>query len=191
MYIIVGLGNPGSEYEGTRHNLGFQVIDRVAVKARLDFSSHHGYHAAAGSIAGERIVLVKPQTYMNNSGEAVRTALERYGGAPDRLLVCCDDFHLPFGRIRLRKKGSDGGHNGLTSVIREIGTASFIRLRCGIGGETMPGPGEGMAEYVLSPFTEKEAGLLPDFIAGAGACIVSVVRDGVDRTMNRVHQHQE
>lgn len=188
MHIIVGLGNPGSEYEGTRHNVGFQVIDRLASMVRVKFRNLTGYQEAAVRLANQSAVLIKPQTYMNNSGEALSDVLERYGGSPDEILVCCDDFHLPLGKLRLRKKGGDGGHNGLASVIHQLGTEDFARLRCGIAGESIPGPGEDMADYVLSPFTEKENALLGEFVADAAACITAVVRDGIDRAMNRFHQ---
>lgn len=188
MYIIVGLGNPGAEYRDTRHNLGFLVVDRVASRYGLKFRSSAGCSEAVGTLAGEPVVIIRPRLFMNNSGETVRTALSRFDGTPGDLVVCCDDFHLPFGRLRLRKRGGDGGHNGLGSVIREVGTGEFTRLRCGIGGAGMPDPGEEMAGYVLSPFTDEERSLLPDFIVAAADAIIAVVRDGVDRAMNSVHQ---
>ncbi len=156
MHLIVGLGNPGSEYDGTRHNIGFDVAQRIARELGIRFHSHRLYTGASGRKHGSDIILAQPRTFMNNSGEAVRALLSEYGLPPDRLIVCCDDLHLPLGVIRLRKKGGDGGHNGLLSVIRETGGVEFPRLRCGVRGPTAPGPGEPTADYVLSAFEPAE-----------------------------------
>ncbi len=185
MYLIVGLGNPGSEYDGTRHNIGFDVVQKIAADLHLRFHAHRLHRSATGRKHGSDIVLSQPRTYMNNSGEAVRSLLSQYGLPPDRLIVCCDDLHFPLGAIRLRKNGGDGGHNGLRSVIREIGSADFPRLRCGIRGTTVPGPGEATADYVLSAFEpEERAG---EMVARAAESVMMVVRDGIDRAMNVVN----
>lgn len=187
MLAIVGLGNPGSEYEGTRHNIGFDVAARLAGELGVRFRNHRLYRSAAGRAHGEDILLVTPGTYMNNSGEAVRELLWKYGLAPGDLIVCCDDLHLPLGTVRLRKKGSDGGHNGLRSVIREIGSAEFPRLRCGIRGESAPGPGEATAEYVLGEFDAGERREAQEMAALAAEAVLLAARNGIDRAMNIVN----
>jgi PTH1 family peptidyl-tRNA hydrolase len=190
MVLIVGLGNPGSEYDGTRHNAGFAVVDELAGALRLGLRSSGNRRSAAGRRLGTEIVLAQPLTYMNNSGEAVRSLLAEHGVGPGDLVVCCDDLHLPLGAVRLRKKGSDGGHNGLRSIISEIGTGDFPRLRCGIAGETAPAPGNPTADYVLSRFEAAEMPAVRAMVATAAAGVLAVVRGGVDRAMNVVNAKQ-
>jgi len=187
MYLVVGLGNPGSEYEGTRHNVGFRVVELAAAGLGFRFRTYRSHRSAAGRKAGNEIVLSLPGTYMNNSGEAVRELLAEHGIAPGDLIVCCDDLHLPLGAVRLRKQGSDGGHNGLRSVIREIGTQDFPRLRCGIRGASAPGPGEATAGYVLGEFEAAERGEARAMAARAADALVLAIREGIDRAMNIVN----
>ncbi len=187
MRIIVGLGNPGSEYEGTRHNIGFEVVARLADVLHLRFERGRNQRVAAGWKFGAGIVLSQPQTYMNNSGEIVRALLTEHGLDPGSVIVCCDDLHLPLGEVRLRKQGSDGGHNGLRSVIREVGTPVFPRLRCGIGGATAPAAGERTADYVLSPFEPGERVEAAGMVTRASDGILLVLREGIDRAMNIVN----
>lgn len=187
MHLIVGLGNPGSEYDGTRHNIGFDVLELAARALGLRFRRHRLYRSAAGRKLGDEIVLAQPGTWMNNSGEAVRELLSVHGINPDRLIVCCDDLHLPLGTIRLRKQGGDGGHNGLRSVIREIGSPDFPRLRCGIRGASAPAPGEATSGYVLDPFEAGELDEARAMAARAADAILLTVRDGIDRAMNIVN----
>ena len=140
--MIVGLGNVGREYEGTRHNVGFAVVDGVAAKFKKSFAPGKGeYFAAQIRHRGEEIVLFKPTTYMNNSGIAVSNAAERFGILPEDILVAYDDFNIPLGKLRLRKSGGDGGHNGVYSIIYQLNSENFSRLRCGIGSEEVI-PGE-------------------------------------------------
>jgi PTH1 family peptidyl-tRNA hydrolase len=166
MKVIAGLGNPGLRYRGTRHNAGFMVIDSLAKKhgIRVRQKAFGGVYGS-GRIAGEEVLLFKPLTYMNLSGEAVKSVLSRHLEYKGDLLVVVDDFNIPLGSFRLREKGSAGGHNGLESLIGHIG-GDFARLRVGIGSEGMPAERSG---YVLSPFTRAEKrdldGLMPDILA--------------------------
>ena len=187
MVLIVGLGNPGSEYDGTRHNVGFAVVGELAAGFRTALRASGNSRTATLRRQGAEVVLAQPLTYMNNSGEAVQSLLEELGLPPGGMIVCCDDLHLPLGSVRLRKKGSDGGHNGLRSIIREIGTDEFPRLRCGIRGATAPGPGQANAGYVLSPFGDEERADVRTMVAVAQEAILAVLRDGIDRAMNTVN----
>ena len=157
MHAIIGLGNPGSEYDGTRHNIGFTVVDKLAKKFDADFHAGRGeFVSTSFRVKGEQVLLVKPLTYMNNSGVAVKEILEQHHLLLEELLVVVDDFQLPLGTLRLRTKGSDGGHNGLASIIYQLESDEFPRLRCGIQSEAMPKNKNMMADFVLSPFEEKE-----------------------------------
>jgi peptidyl-tRNA hydrolase, PTH1 family len=190
MVVIVGLGNPGSEYDGTRHNVGFAVVGELAARLRIGLRGSGNHRGGSGQRMGTQIVLAQPLTYMNNSGEAVRSLLAEHGVPPGGLIVCCDDLHLPLGSVRLRKKGSDGGHNGLRSIIREIGTDEFPRLRCGIRGGSAPAPGDATADYVLSAFEGAELPRVREMVSGAADTVLAVVRDGIDRAMNVVNAKQ-
>ncbi|MEX2117248.1 MAG: aminoacyl-tRNA hydrolase [Bacteroidota bacterium] len=186
MVCLVGLGNPGSEYERTRHNIGFDIVERIAVQLRTPFKPGKGeYSLAVGSFKNEEIGLVKPLTYMNNSGEAVLDIRNRYDIPLERFLILCDDFQLPLGRLRLRSDGSDGGHNGLYSIIYHLKSNSFPRLRCGIASERMPADKTQMATYVLSPFSPAERPLVDDMIARAAEASLAFAVDGLAKTMNR------
>lgn len=176
---LFGLGNPGDRYADTRHNIGFLVLDELARRLRVRFRSGSGLALARGSWRSERLLLVKPMLYMNESGVPVAEQLRR---EPDDFLVICDDFALPFGRLRLRPQGSDGGHNGLASIVYRLGTDRFPRLRVGIGS-----PPEGMdrADYVLEPFPAEEATRLPELLGKAADACLAVATDGLERAMNR------
>ncbi|GJQ20205.1 MAG: peptidyl-tRNA hydrolase [Bacteroidia bacterium] len=186
MVWCVGLGNPGSEYSGSRHNLGFEVVDRIARQIGVEFRSGKGeYRIARGSFKNRDIGLLKPLTYMNNSGEAVLDIQERYGVPLDELLILCDDFQLPLGRIRLRPGGGDGGHNGLSSVIYHLKSNSFPRLRCGIASPAMPADKALMAAFVLSPFTPEERPVVDEMIRRASEAALVFAVDGLETAMNR------
>jgi PTH1 family peptidyl-tRNA hydrolase len=184
MNLIVGLGNPGSEYEWTRHNVGFMLIDRLAADAgaivkRRDCRSLVG----SAVIEGARAMLVKPQTFMNLSGEAV-TCLAAKGELKDSgssLLVISDDLALPFGTIRLRAHGSAGGHNGLKSIIAALGTNEFTRLRIGIQPEH---PVSDAKKFVLDEFAAVERRALPEILERSAAAVHTVLRDGIARAMS-------
>ncbi len=179
---MVGLGNPGLEYHGTRHNVGFRVLDVMAHQEHLHFrrSSSQGYLARRGS-GSEELFLLKPTTFMNLSGRSVRAALRELRLAPADLLVVCDDLDLPVGRIRLRAEGSAGGHNGLKSVIGEIGTEGFARLRIGIGRP----PDDDVVRFVLGSPRGEEARLLHWAVENAVACLQTAMESGVAEAMNQ------
>jgi PTH1 family peptidyl-tRNA hydrolase len=185
--IVVGLGNPGREYAATRHNLGFMVVDELAgrlaaVERRTRFRSDL-VEAVDGA---EKVVLLKPRTYMNLSGSAVREAVNWYKTPLDDLLVVVDDIDLPFGSIRLRSKGGSGGHNGLKSIIAELGQETFSRMRIGIGR----GPGHATRQ-VLTRFTSDEERVLPAVLAAAADCVLEWERHGIISAMNRCNRAPE
>jgi len=185
VHAIIGLGNPGSEYVGTRHNIGFAAVDEVAHGLRVEFRAGRGeYFYAEKVIRGERVVLVKPATYMNNSGIAVRQIVDRYELPLDRVLVIADDFHLPLGVLRLRLCGSDGGHNGLASIIYQLESDSFPRLRCGIGSPAMPRGKKGATEFVLSPFECQEEESVRMMVKRSSQAVSMVILEGLQAAMN-------
>lgn len=169
MKVIIGLGNPGKKYEKTRHNIGFMAIDRLAEQLMIrltetKFKSIYG----SGIVNGEKVFLIKPQTFMNLSGESVRPFLEYFKLTPDDILVLYDDLDLPTGHIRLREKGGHGGHNGIRSLIQHLGTKEFKKIRLGIGRPTTPIP---IVDYVLQDFSKAESKLIEDLIyRSADAC---------------------
>lgn len=183
MYCIVGLGNPGLKYENTRHNAGFSTIDYLAHKYRIDvrkskFKSLYGQ----GLISGHKVMLVKPQTYMNNSGEAIREIKNFYKFDIDKLIVIYDDIDIEFGTIRIRKKGSAGTHNGMKSIIYQIQDDKFPRIKIAVGKkpEYMD-----LANFVLSGFTEKEAEVIREEIKLAANSIETIIESGIDMSMNK------
>lgn len=183
MYCIVGLGNPGLKYENTRHNAGFLTIDYLANKFGIDvrkskFKSLYGQ----GVISGQKVMLVKPQTYMNNSGEAVREIKNFYKFDMDKLIVIYDDIDIEFGTIRIRKKGSAGTHNGMKSIIYQIQDDKFPRIKIAVGKkpEYMD-----LANFVLSGFTEKEAEVISEEIKLAADSIETMIESSIDMSMNK------
>jgi peptidyl-tRNA hydrolase, PTH1 family len=184
VWIIVGLGNPGEEYAKTRHNIGFQCVAELAGRHGLSFDGKRAKaRIAEGQIAGQRVVLAKPFTYMNNIGQAIVGLCQWYKAAPEReLLVIYDDLDLPFGVLRLREQGSSGTHNGMRSIVSLLGSQAFPRLRVGIGQGP---PGRDAAKYVLGRFTREEEARLPEIRARAADAIEVVVREGLIAAMNR------
>ena len=184
MYLIVGLGNPGEEYQWTRHNLGFMLIDKLAAEADVTVK-RRDCRSLIGSavIEGERTRLVKPQTFMNLSGEAVACLLakENVDDASQGLIVISDDLALPFGSIRLRERGSAGGHNGLKSIISSIGTSEFIRLRIGIQPEH---PISDAKAFVLEGFRKAQRDEVEKILDKAAEAVHSVLRDGIRKAMS-------
>ena len=183
MYIIVGLGNPGKKYEGTRHNMGFDVIDRIVYKNNIPCSGSK-FHAVYGTgmIGAEKVVLAKPLTYMNLSGTAVRELVDFYKIDPEsELIVISDDVDLEPGRIRIRKQGSAGGQNGLRHIVQCLGTQKFIRIRVGTGGKP---EGWELADWVLSRFTMDDRALVDDAIVRAADAVAAICTDGIDKAMN-------
>ena len=180
MHVVIGLGNPGQRYDHTRHNIGFIIVDRLAAAGGHWRDGPAESRIAATEVGGAEALLVKPQTYMNRSGTAVRALRDQLEFELDHALVVCDDFLLDFGRVRLRRAGGDGGHNGLASVLEELGTEVVPRLRVGIG----PVPdGEDDIDFVLAGFGPGEdVEALSDRARGT---IVSWIVDGVDAAMNK------
>jgi PTH1 family peptidyl-tRNA hydrolase len=190
-HCFIGLGNPGSEYSGTRHNLGFAIIDELSERLRTPLREGEGDYLIASTRRGEsELLLVKPLTYMNNSGFAVVEIKERFHLPLDRLLVVSDDFQLPLGRLRLRMKGSDGGHNGLHSVIYHLQSDEFARLRCGIASERMPARKTLMADFVLEPFAPDERPTVNQMIRRAADACLCVVDKGFAAAMNMYHSQR-
>ena len=191
MLLIVGLGNPGNEYTWTRHNAGFLVADQLA--ASLDASFHAGkgeFWLAQCSLKNVDITVLKPVTYMNNSGIAVREFIEQQSIALENILIVCDDFQLPLGTIRLRKNGSDSGHNGLSSIIYHLQTDEFARLRCGIASVHMPLEKSKMKDFVLDSFPESEMRIAENMVERARDACTSFIMDGIDQAMNRFNTKQ-
>jgi PTH1 family peptidyl-tRNA hydrolase len=182
MKLIVGLGNPGRAYAMTRHNVGFMVVDRLATDASISIKrSECQALIGRAEIEGVEVTLAKPQTYMNLSGRAVACLAAMYELRPEEMIVVVDDFALPLGRLRVRRKGSAGGHNGLKSIIEELGTGDFPRLRLGIK------PDDAIAdtvEFVLSRFESDELPLVDEMIDQAVAALKTMLREGVERTMS-------
>lgn len=180
MYIIAGLGNPGKQYENTKHNVGFLTIDVLAEKLGIRVSKiKHKALTGEGFISGEKVILVKPQTYMNLSGESIREILSFYKADPERLVVIYDDIDLPMGSLRIRKKGSAGTHNGMKSIIYQIVSEDFPRVRIGIGGERK---GD-LADYVISGFRKEDRKTVEDSILRAADAVICTVEKGIDIAM--------
>jgi PTH1 family peptidyl-tRNA hydrolase len=179
--VIVGLGNPGADYEGSRHNAGFLVVAGLAEACGLVLSAGRGdFISGNGRIEGTSVRLTLPLTYMNRSGLAVAQILAEADVTASEMLVICDDVNLPLGQLRLRPSGSDGGHNGLASIIESLGTESFARLRLGVGS---PPQGEDRADYVLDTFREDERETVADMVERSISAVRSVLRDGIDSAM--------
>ena len=180
MYIIAGLGNPGKQYENTKHNVGFLTIDVLAEKLGIRVSKiKHKALTGEDFISGEKVILVKPQTYMNLSGESIREILSFYKADPERLVVIYDDIDLPMGSLRIRKKGSAGTHNGMKSIIYQIVSEDFPRVRIGIGGERK---GD-LADYVISGFRKEDRKTVEDSILRAADAVICTVEKGIDIAM--------
>ena len=183
MYIIVGLGNPSKQYEGTRHNAGFMTLDVLADRYNIDISEKkHKALCGKGVIEGNKVVLLKPQTFMNLSGESVRAAADFYKVAPEEIIVIYDDISLEPGQLRVRKKGSAGGHNGLKNIIAHLGTQDFPRIRVGVGEKPA---GMDLADYVLGRFSKGERELLEEAFKEGARAAVAILCDGIESAMNQ------
>ena len=182
-WLVVCLGNPGPRYEGTRHNAGFMAADALAKKLNVRIDRAR-FKALTGrcEIGGESVLLMKPQTYMNLSGEAAAQAAAFYKIPPERVLVVSDETALPIGALRVRTKGSAGGHNGLKSLIARLGTEEFPRIRLGVGAP--PHPDYDMADWVLSTFKNQDAEDMQQAAGRAAEAVECYIRSGPDRTMN-------
>ena len=183
MYIIVGLGNPKKEYDNTRHNIGFDVIDALAEENRIGITEKkHKAIIGKGVVAGQKVILVKPQTYMNLSGESVRELIDYYKvDETEELIVISDDISLDVGQLRIRKKGSAGGHNGLKNIILHLGHDTFQRVKMGVGEKPKHFD---LADYVLGHFSKEERIVMNDSIKDACKAIEMMINDDVDGAMN-------
>lgn len=183
MALIVGLGNPGLEYKGTRHNVGFELIDNLSEKLTITLKPGNGlFFFGEGRFKGQTVTLLKPTTYMNKSGRAVTKALAETGNSPSECLVCYDDIHLETGRIKLKPAGSAGGHNGIIDIIDRLQTQDFPRLRIGIGNEFNRGR---QSDYVLSPFTPSQREQINETLEVASEAVLMFLREGIERAMNQ------
>lgn len=188
--IIVGLGNPGREYEWTRHNLGYLVVRHLAESLKLKFgvSSFTNGLTAEGEAFGRRVCLLMPLTYMNNSGVAVKQTIKQKGVDCSDMLVVCDDMNIVFGQLKLKPSGTDGGNNGLKSIIAHLETVEFPRLRMGIGKPTHK---SGNVDFVLSEFTHQEKQHLEEFIKEAAQCCEVWLKEGIVTAMDQFNKRKE
>jgi PTH1 family peptidyl-tRNA hydrolase len=185
--LVIGLGNPGREYGHTRHNVGFEVLDELVRRTEVTLRRSWTVPAWTGKadVEGEGVLLVKPRTFMNRSGQAVAAMMRKRGLKSADVIVVLDDLELPRGQIRIRKKGGAGGHKGLQSVIQALGTDDFIRVRVGIG----PRPaGEALVNHVLTRFSVEERQEVEKAVEAAADAVISIVRDGVEKTMNEFNE---
>ncbi len=183
-FLVVGLGNPGPSYETTRHNIGFLTLDALSERwrlpvSKLKFQALYGQ----GQACGRKVVLLRPQTFMNLSGEAVRACAQFFKIPPEHILVIYDDVSLPTGHLRLRATGSDGGHNGIKNILYHLKTDRFPRVKIGVGSP--PNPDFDLADFVLAPFSASEQPLMRDAIARACEAVECILTQGMDTAMNR------
>jgi PTH1 family peptidyl-tRNA hydrolase len=186
--LIVGLGNPGRGYSANRHNIGFLALNQLAKKVGIEFSKKQNLaRVGVGRIDGLEVVLAKPQTYMNASGEAVSGLMRRYSLSPDDLIVIQDDIDLPLGKIRIRRDSGPGGHNGIKSIIAALGTQDFTRVRLGIGRPepAVESQNDPVVDYVLSDFLPDERDLVAGALERAGEAVFALLSTGLDAAMNR------
>ena len=186
MIVIAGLGNPGSKYDGTKHNVGFRVIDKLACDYNINMTKlKHKALIGEGMIKNKKVMLVKPQTYMNLSGESIREILNFYKVPMENFIVIYDDISLPIGGTRIREKGSAGGHNGIKNIISQTGTDVFLRIKVGVGEKPN---GWDLADYVLSKFTKDEEASLVGGIDRAVSAVEIILSEGVKEAMNKTNQ---
>ncbi len=188
MWLLVGLGNPGSKYSKTRHNIGFRVIDQFSETHKIPMEEKDSYMIGRGTVDGQDVVLLKPLTFMNRSGQAVRKALRKFNKLSDKLgdvlIVVQDDLDIDTGTVKIRKEGTSGGHKGIESVIQETGTRNFVRIKVGIGRDkSVP-----TDEYVLAQFRPSEKNQIKDAIINAADAALAVVREGTDKAMNKYNR---
>lgn len=189
MYLIVGLGNPGRQYENTKHNVGFDTVDYLIEEYRIPQAGvKHKAMYGKGVIAGQKVLIAKPLTYMNLSGESVRELVDYYKIDPEtELIVLYDDISLEPGQIRIRKKGSAGGHNGIKNIIAQIGTEVFARVKIGVGEKPKNWD---LADYVLSPFGKEERAAVDEAIKRAAKAVEMIVQEEIDSAMNMFNRKQ-
>lgn len=184
MYLIAGLGNPEKKYEATRHNIGFETIDLLSEKTGIKLTKiKHKAVFGDGIIAGEKVIIAKPQTYMNLSGESIRDIASFYKIPTENIIIVCDDINIELGRIRIRPKGSDGGHNGLKSIIYQLADDGFVRIRMGVGAPK--GEHYNLADYVLGRFSREEIEILTPTANRVVDAIETIIRQDVATAMNK------
>ena len=188
MYIIAGLGNPTREYEKTRHNVGFEVIDVLAdmLGTTVEEKKFKGCYGR-GIIGGEKVLLLKPQTFMNLSGESIRAASDFYKVDPEHIIIIYDDISLDVGQLRIRKKGSAGGHNGIKNIIAHLGTQEFPRVKVGVGDKPKK---MDLADYVLSRFSKEDRAAMEDAFKEAAKAVEVMITEGMDIAMNQFNGHK-
>ena len=185
-WMVVFLGNPGSKYEKSRHNVGFMTADIIERRSKIKISRlRFNALTCIDTIGGEKVLFLKPQTYMNLSGNAVAPAAAFYKLPPDKILVVCDDISLPAGKLRLRSKGSSGGHNGLKSIISALGTENFPRIKVGVGSPDTQGDENAVINWVLGTLCGKDAELVDHALNSAADAVSSVICEGMDTAMNK------
>lgn len=185
MYLIVGLGNPGTDYAATRHNIGFDMVTYLSDRYNIPLRSRENKAIVGkGMIGGQKVMLAQPQTYMNLSGESVRALLDYYKMGIDELIVIYDDISLPVGQIRVRPKGSAGGHNGIKNIIQHLRTEEFARIKIGVGAKPEGGD---LVKHVLGRFSRDEDGMIRDVFALAEEALLSILNEDVASAMNRVN----
>jgi PTH1 family peptidyl-tRNA hydrolase len=181
-WVIVGLGNPGRDYENTRHNVGLQCVELMARQSRVKLErAGRQARLADTQIVGQPAVLAVPRTFVNESGAAVRYVLTRSRAGPEKLIVILDELNLDPGEVRIRRRGSPGGHNGMKSIVAAIGSEEFVRVRIGVG---RPPSAEKQVQHVLSPFSRNDRALVDQAIASAAEAAAAIIRDGVEAAMN-------
>ena len=186
MYLIAGLGNPTREYEKTRHNVGFEAIDILADKAGTTVTEKkHKALYGKGYIGGQKVILAKPQTYMNLSGESIREIADFYKIEPENIIILCDDINLSEGQLRIRLKGSAGDHNGLKNIISHLGTQEFPRIRIGVGEKPR---GMDLADYVLGRFPKEQQAVMEEAYRDAAEAACMMIEDGADAAMNHYNR---
>jgi PTH1 family peptidyl-tRNA hydrolase len=186
MYLVVGLGNPGPEYENTRHNLGFKVVNELARRFSISLSkSKCSAFIGETSLLSRKVIMAQPQTFVNNSGPAVKGLLQWFKIKPDHLILVYDDVDLEVGQLRIRESGNAGGHHGMESVIASLGTTNFPRIRIGIGRENLI---DDVTDYVLSKIPPSQAEKLEEAVVSAAEAVLSIISDGLTAAMNKFNQ---
>lgn len=188
MFLIVGLGNPTLQYEGTRHNVGFDVIDLLADKYNITVETRKGRaYIGKGMMEGKKVILAKPQTYMNLSGESVRSLVDYYKLDCEDIIVICDDINLDVGQLRVRKKGSAGGHNGIKNIIAQLRTEEFTRIRIGVGEKP---ENWDLADYVLGRFSREEEPVMREALQRTSKACECIITEGIEAAMNQYNRRR-
>lgn len=185
MFLIAGLGNPGTEYAATRHNIGFDMVTYLGDQYHIPLRSRENKAIVGkGVIGGQKVMLAQPQTFMNLSGESIRALLDYYKTDREKLVIIYDDISLPVGQVRVRPKGSAGGHNGIKNIIQHLGTGEFARIRIGVGAKPEGGD---LVKHVLGRFSREEDGMIRDVFALAEEALLAMLNEDVAAAMNRVN----